>query len=145
MQVCPHLRWQWMFYSFGSLGFLWVFFWLYHYNEVRGPHEEEFIEPPKVNNLPMECESMIMKTNFYISYYCHFYVNQFQRWRPPLFSFAQTLYYSSIFISISGVKHNCAMDRIFMSLATVVNLYSPFLNELVYIYHNAVVADLHGA
>lgn len=33
---------------FGILGFLWVVVWLTVYREVRGPTEEEFIQPPKV-------------------------------------------------------------------------------------------------
>ncbi len=37
-----------MFYSFGILGFIWVIFWVIMYKEVRGPTEEEFIQPPKV-------------------------------------------------------------------------------------------------
>jgi hypothetical protein len=47
-QICPQLSWQWMFYSFGAMGFLWVFFWIFMYREVRGSFEEEFIQPPKV-------------------------------------------------------------------------------------------------
>jgi len=38
-----------MFYTFGSLGFVWVLLWLVLYTEVRGPVEEEFIQPPKVS------------------------------------------------------------------------------------------------
>ena len=49
LQVCPHLHWPWMFYSFGILGFVWVIFWILMYKEVRGPVEEEFIQPPKVS------------------------------------------------------------------------------------------------
>jgi len=37
-----------MFYSFGALGFVWVFFWIIMYREVRGSFDEEFIQPPKV-------------------------------------------------------------------------------------------------
>lgn len=49
-QVCPHLPWPWMFYSFGALGFVWVALWMALYTEVRGPTEEEFIQPPKVSD-----------------------------------------------------------------------------------------------
>jgi hypothetical protein len=39
-----------MFYLFGSLGFVWVLFWIVLYTEVRaGGDEEEFIQPPKVS------------------------------------------------------------------------------------------------
>ena len=42
------MPWQWMFYTFGLLGFAWVLLWVVLYREVRGPTEEEFIQPPKV-------------------------------------------------------------------------------------------------
>ncbi|KAL5016212.1 hypothetical protein ScPMuIL_005801 [Solemya velum] len=48
--VCPHMYWPWIFYLFGSLGFIWVLFWVCCYHEVRGPEEEEFVDPPKVNS-----------------------------------------------------------------------------------------------
>ena len=42
------MPWQWMFYSFGALGAAWVLLWVVLYREVRGPVEDEFIQPPKV-------------------------------------------------------------------------------------------------
>ena len=58
-QVLPHLYWPWMFYSFGVLGFIWVIFWVVLYKEVRGPVEEEFIQPPKVSAV---CAEMLRIT-----------------------------------------------------------------------------------
>ena len=40
-----------MFYTFGSMGFIWVLLWVVLYTEVRGPVEEEFIQPPKVSGI----------------------------------------------------------------------------------------------
>lgn len=40
-----------MFYTFGSIGFIWVFVWLYIYKEPRGSLDEEFVEPPKVSEI----------------------------------------------------------------------------------------------
>lgn len=51
--VCPHLPWEWSFYSFGFMGIAWTAVWICMYNEVRVPgpghYDEEFAQPPKVS------------------------------------------------------------------------------------------------
>ncbi|XP_074643413.1 sialin-like [Tubulanus polymorphus] len=73
--VCPHLPWQWMFYSFGSLGFIWVLFWIALYTEVRGPDEEEFIQPPKVNNTNVRWIEFVSHWPLWSIYIAHFSMN----------------------------------------------------------------------
>lgn len=46
--LCPHLPWQWSFYSFGLLGLAWVAIWLICYTEVEEPTRKE-AELPLVN------------------------------------------------------------------------------------------------
>lgn len=50
LQLCPHLDWEWMFYLFGFMGFVWVFLWMVMYKEIRTSTEEDFVDPPKVFN-----------------------------------------------------------------------------------------------
>ncbi|KAF6017556.1 hypothetical protein EB796_024161 [Bugula neritina] len=48
--ICPHLHWEWMFYTFGALGFIWCTLWLMLYIDVNPnllEYEEE--EPVKVS------------------------------------------------------------------------------------------------
>ena len=40
-----------MFYLFGSVGFIWIFVWMYCYRENRGTQDEEFVDPPKVSSV----------------------------------------------------------------------------------------------
>ena len=51
-QICPHLPWQLMFYSFGFLGFIWCIMWLLFYVDISPAalqeYEEEFEESNKV-------------------------------------------------------------------------------------------------
>ncbi|XP_060560483.1 uncharacterized protein LOC132720372 [Ruditapes philippinarum] len=73
--ICPHLSWRWMFYSFGSIGFIWVFFWLYIYKEPRGSIDEEFVEPPKVNNNNVNWREFISHWPLWSIYIAHFSMN----------------------------------------------------------------------
>lgn len=73
--VCPHLSWKWMFFSFGSLGFVWVLFWVIFYREVRGPLEEEFIQPPKVPNSTARWIEFISHWPLWSIYIAHFSMN----------------------------------------------------------------------
>lgn len=73
--VCPHMSWQWMFYSFGALGFLWVISWVCLYREVRGSFEEEFIQPPKVPNSSPRWTEFITHWPLWSIYVAHFCMN----------------------------------------------------------------------
>ncbi|XP_050402694.1 uncharacterized protein LOC126818993 [Patella vulgata] len=73
--VCPHLPWPWMFYTFGSLGFLWVLMWLVSYTEIRGTYEEEFVDPPKVNNTNVRWSEFICHWPLWSIYIAHFCMN----------------------------------------------------------------------
>lgn len=73
--VCPHLHWPWMFYSFGAMGFVWVAIWLVLYREVRGPDEEEFIEPPKVNSVNVRWVDFVYSWPLWSIYIAHFSMN----------------------------------------------------------------------
>lgn len=73
--ICPHLSWQWMFYFFGSLGVLWVVLWTLLYKEVRGPFEEEFVEPPKVNNTNVSWSAFLCHWPLWSTYIAHFSMN----------------------------------------------------------------------
>ncbi|KAK2168532.1 hypothetical protein LSH36_16g08005 [Paralvinella palmiformis] len=73
--VCPHLHWSWMFYTFGSLGFVWVLLWLVLYTEVRGPVEEEFIQPPKISNSSVRWIDYISHWPLWSIYIAHFSMN----------------------------------------------------------------------
>ncbi|ELU04684.1 hypothetical protein CAPTEDRAFT_173625 [Capitella teleta] len=73
--VCPHLPWPWMFYSFGALGFAWVILWMVLYTEVRGPTEEEFIQPPKVNSSNVRWTEFLSNWPLWSVYIAHFSMN----------------------------------------------------------------------
>lgn len=73
--ICPQLRWQWMFFSFGSIGFIWVFTWLYCYKESRGSLDEEFVEPPKVNNHNVNWREFLSHWPLWSIYIAHFSMN----------------------------------------------------------------------
>ena len=50
--ICPHLSWRWMFFLFGSFGFIWVLVWVFSFKEIRIAVEDDdfIIVPPKVLN-----------------------------------------------------------------------------------------------
>jgi len=73
--ICPHLSWEMMFYLFGALGFMWVFIWLYVYKDTRGSDVEEFIEPPKVNNLNVNWQEFLQHWPLWSIYIAHFSMN----------------------------------------------------------------------
>ncbi|XP_046330197.1 sialin-like [Haliotis rubra] len=73
--VCPHLTWPWMFYLFGFLGFIWAFIWLLLYKEARGSSDEEFVEPPKVNNTNVRWMEFICHWPMWSIYIAHFSMN----------------------------------------------------------------------
>ncbi|XP_013391484.1 probable anion transporter 4, chloroplastic [Lingula anatina] len=73
--VCPHLPWRYMFYLFGSLGFVWVALWLVLYKEMRGPDEEEFVDPPKVTSSNVMWTEFISHWPLWSLYIAHFSMN----------------------------------------------------------------------
>jgi len=73
--VCPHLHWSVMFYVFGLMGFAWVLLWCVMYTEVRGPVEEEFVQPPKVNNHNVRWIEFIGHWPLWSVYIAHFSMN----------------------------------------------------------------------
>ncbi|XP_053395417.1 sialin-like [Mercenaria mercenaria] len=73
--ICPQLSWSMMFYLFGSIGFIWVFFWLYFFKEPRGSVDEEFVEPPKVNNHNVNWREFISHWPLWSIYIAHFSMN----------------------------------------------------------------------
>uniref|UniRef100_A0A0B7AYF6 Major facilitator superfamily (MFS) profile domain-containing protein n=1 Tax=Arion vulgaris TaxID=1028688 RepID=A0A0B7AYF6_9EUPU len=73
--VCPHLPWPWMFYLFGLMGFLWVGIWYSMYAETRGSLEEEFVDPPKVNNSNVRWMEFVTHWPLWSIYIAHFSMN----------------------------------------------------------------------
>ncbi|KAK3592163.1 hypothetical protein CHS0354_019454 [Potamilus streckersoni] len=73
--ICAHLSWRWAFYSFGSLGFVWAFIWIYFYKENRSSNDEEFVEPPKVNNINVHWSEFICHWPLWSIYIAHFCMN----------------------------------------------------------------------
>jgi MFS family permease len=52
--ICPHLNWRWMFLSFGSFGFVWCFFWIVSFKEIRISSEDDdfiIISPKSANRI----------------------------------------------------------------------------------------------
>ncbi|XP_070562533.1 uncharacterized protein [Ptychodera flava] len=47
--ICPRLPWPMMFYSFGSLGILWIAIWVLLYNENSTEVDPEMLLMPKVD------------------------------------------------------------------------------------------------
>ncbi|KAL3867864.1 hypothetical protein ACJMK2_040710 [Sinanodonta woodiana] len=74
-KICAHLSWRWAFYSFGSLGFVWAFIWIYFYKENRSSNDEEFVEPPKVNNINVHWSEFICHWPLWSIYTAHFCMN----------------------------------------------------------------------
>ncbi|XP_041356642.1 sialin-like [Gigantopelta aegis] len=73
--VCPHLSWQWMFYLFGFMGFVWVLVWLVMYPDTLGSLDEEFVEPPKVNNVNVRWSEFLCHWPLWSIYIAHFSMN----------------------------------------------------------------------
>lgn len=73
--ICPHLSWRWMFYLFGSVGFLWIFVWMYCYRESRGAQDEEFVDPPKVSNHTVQWGEFLRHWPLWSIYIAHFSMN----------------------------------------------------------------------
>lgn len=73
--LCPHLSWPWMFYLFGFMGFIWVISWMFLYKEVRGTMEEEFVDPPKVNNTNVTWREFLCHWPLWSIYLAHFSMN----------------------------------------------------------------------
>lgn len=73
--ICPHLPWPWMFYTFGALGIVWVLLWVVLYREVRGPMDDEFIQPPKVNNHNVHWAAFLSHWPLWSVYLAHFSMN----------------------------------------------------------------------
>lgn len=97
--VCPHLNWQWTFYLFGSMGFIWVGAWILMYREARGPlHEEEFIQPPKVPNSSPRWIEFLSHWPLWAIYVAHFSMNWsnyiIMQWLPTYMS-----------VNLSAAKH----------------------------------------
>lgn len=75
--VCPHLEWRWMFYGFGSIGFVFVVLWLTLYKEVRGPSglDEEYAEPPRVITSNVQWLELLRHWPLWALYAAHFSMN----------------------------------------------------------------------
>lgn len=73
--LCPHLDWEWMFYLFGFMGFVWVFLWMVMYKEIRTSTEEDFVDPPKVNNNNVSWREFLCHWPLWSIYIAHFSMN----------------------------------------------------------------------
>ncbi|KAK7492895.1 hypothetical protein BaRGS_00015842 [Batillaria attramentaria] len=75
--VCPHLPWEWMFYVFGMGGLVWLAVWLFMYTEKRSTLdlEEEFVDPPKVNNNNVRWSEFVSHWPLWSVYIAHFSMN----------------------------------------------------------------------
>ncbi|KAK2169695.1 hypothetical protein NP493_1179g00016 [Ridgeia piscesae] len=85
--VSPYLHWSWMFYLFGSIGFVWVLLWIVLYTEVRTSiEEEEFIQPPKVTSSNVRWAEFISHWSLWSIYIAHFSMNwsnyMIMQWLP---------------------------------------------------------------
>lgn len=56
------------------------------------------------------------------------------------------IYYATILyiVFVTGAEQHSALDRVYQSLASVVDLHCALQYELVQLHHNAVAADVPG-
>jgi len=48
--LCPHLRWQYMFFTFGCVGLLWIIAWIASFKEIKFTEDDVYlVVPPKVS------------------------------------------------------------------------------------------------
>lgn len=48
--VCPHLKWRWMFLTFGCIGFVWILAWIASFKEIKLTEDDDYIiVPPRVS------------------------------------------------------------------------------------------------
>lgn len=48
--ICPHLNWRVMFFIFGLMGFMWVFFWVMSYKELKIiTSDDDYIVTPSLH------------------------------------------------------------------------------------------------
>lgn len=74
--VCPHMTWEACFWWFGSLGFLWVFFWYYLYPD--DPYGNEDTIPlfmPKIIAHNIRWPDFIFSKPLWAIYCAHFAMN----------------------------------------------------------------------
>lgn len=82
--ICPHLPWEWIFYSFGGLGVAWLFLWLIFYNDhvdetcSSDGAEVPLMSPPKVktvNRSSVHWSRFFRHWSFWAIYAAHFSMN----------------------------------------------------------------------
>ncbi|CAD5122774.1 DgyrCDS11181 [Dimorphilus gyrociliatus] len=88
--ICPNLPWRASFYLFGLMGFMWVLLWVILYKEIRGPIEEEFVQPPKLNSTNVHWTEFIRHWPLWSTYIAHFSMNWsnyiIMQWLPTYFA-----------------------------------------------------------
>ncbi|XP_067935177.1 sialin-like [Watersipora subatra] len=78
--ICPHLDWKWMFYAFGSLGFIWCILWLLFYIDINPAsiqeYEEQFEDPSKSSSsLLSHWREFVQHWALWSLYIAHFTMN----------------------------------------------------------------------
>lgn len=74
--ICPILPWQWIFYSFGSLGILWVIIWLLCFHDTSRTLEDDLsMIYPKFANTNVRWTEFITHWPLWAMYIAHFSMN----------------------------------------------------------------------
>lgn len=74
--ICPHLPWEWMFYTFGTLGIVWVLVWIVLYSEIKDIGDDELpLVYPKVNSKNVRWTQFISHWPLWAIYIAHFAMN----------------------------------------------------------------------
>ncbi|XP_054162622.1 uncharacterized protein LOC128960536 [Oppia nitens] len=89
--ICPHLPWKWTFYTFGTLGIVWVLVWIILYSEIRDVGEDELpLVYPKVNSKNVRWTQFISHWPLWAIYIAHFAMNWsnyiIMQWLPTYLS-----------------------------------------------------------
>ncbi|XP_054708769.1 uncharacterized protein LOC129218506 [Uloborus diversus] len=89
--ICPHLPWPWMFYSFGSLGIIWVLLWIACFVEIQNAKDEEIaLVMPKVTNNNVRWIEFVNRWSLWAIYIAHFSMNWtnyiIMQWLPTYLS-----------------------------------------------------------
>lgn len=92
--ICPHLPWEWMFYTFGTLGIVWVLVWLVLYSDIHdlnlNDDEVPLVNCPKVNSKNVRWTQFIIHWSLWAIYIAHFAMNWsnyiIMQWLPTYLS-----------------------------------------------------------
>jgi len=74
--LCPHLRWQYMFFTFGCVGLLWIIAWIASFKEIKFTEDDVYlVVPPKINSRGVRWFDYFRHSQLWSIFIAHFAMN----------------------------------------------------------------------